>query len=123
MGSASLAIIEAFAKALDEDDYDLATSLLSAECTYELTGQTLEGRSAVINSFRPNSEWTHTNLDEVVFVHSIEDCHDCTSTIRFVDLIKHKDKRLRHECLMHTIVTSDGFISRAPFGCFEDKGL
>jgi limonene-1,2-epoxide hydrolase len=63
MESASLAIIEAFAKALDEDDYDLATSLLSAECTYELTGQKLTGRSAVINSFRSNSEWAHANLD------------------------------------------------------------
>ena len=112
MESSFQTVIEAFAKALDEDDYALAASLLNIDCSYELTGQTLEGRDAVINSFRSSSEWAHANLDEVVFIHSLEDCNDCTSAIRFVDFIKHKNNQMRHECLMHTVINSDGLIQK-----------
>lgn len=106
------AIIEAFATALDGDDYVLAASLLSGDCVYELTGKTLEGRDAAIKSFKDNSEWAHANLENIVFIHEIYDCQDYTGTIKFIDFLEHAGLQMRHECLMHATVASNGLITK-----------
>lgn len=104
------ALLEAFASALDRDDYARAGILLSSTCTYH-TGETiLSGKQATLKSFQDSSQWARANLDSVTFEHALENCHADGGTVRFVDLIVHKGETMRHECLMHATI-AEGLIT------------
>lgn len=112
MERASHEIVEAFATALDHDDYESAQSYLHADCRYEVGAEKLIGRSAVIDSFRDNSKWAHSHLDKIVFFHTIERCDEHECVIKFIDLLEHAGKQGRHECLMHVAINGDGLIEK-----------
>ncbi len=44
-------VVEAFAKALDADDFDAAAALLTPDCRYEVRGKVLTGPDAIIASY------------------------------------------------------------------------
>jgi hypothetical protein len=112
MKSSAFEFVDQFAFALDRDDFDLAISMLDAGCIYQAATEAHQGAEAVIQSFKDATEWAHKNLDIIVYLHSIEQCQDCTARIRFVDEVSHQGKQMQHTCLMHVTVRDDNKISK-----------
>jgi hypothetical protein len=110
MENSAADLIERFAGALDLDDFDLAITMLDSVCVYATSAEIFTGPEAVIKSFRDASDWARQHLDAIVYIHSIEDCEECSGVIRFVDDVEHAGKQMRHTCLMHVTVSENGKI-------------
>ena len=106
-------VIERFAIALDNEDYETAHALLSPTCTYEIGERVLSGPDAIIASYKANGEWVAANIDSVTYRSSIEEDVDVDSFfVRFEDQLTHKGKQLTHACQQIMQLDASGKINR-----------
>ena len=100
--------VERFAAALDNDDFAAASNFLEEDCHYLVRGTELNGREAIIASFRNSSEWAHATFDQITYRHSLEAHAQSRATIRFTDIFEHSGRAVMHECLMHVTSGNEG---------------
>lgn len=106
-------VVERFATALDNEDYEAAHALLSPTCTYEIGEKVLSGPDSIIASYRANGEWVTANIDSIAYRSSIEEDADSDSfLVRFEDQLIHKGKQLTHACQQMMKLDVSGKINR-----------
>ncbi|MEM8532214.1 MAG: nuclear transport factor 2 family protein [Chloroflexota bacterium] len=106
-------VVEQFAAALDNEDYEAAYTLLSPTCTYEISERVLRGSDSIIASYRANGEWVAANIDSVTYRSSIEEDIDGDRfLVRFEDQLTHKGKQLTHACQQIMQLDASGKINR-----------
>ena len=101
------------AAALDRNDFATAARLISAECRYEVRGETLIGAAAIIGSYAENNLWATQNLDEVRYESEVGEPAGDTVAVHYTDyLMKAGGGWHRHRCRQHLTVDDEGRIVR-----------
>lgn len=99
-----------FAQALDRDDFAAAAAFMAADCSYALRGQTIDGREAIIASYRSASEGGRSKLDTIVFESSVKQLSgDCT-LISYADHLTCKGLQHTHRCEQAVTFNAQGLI-------------
>lgn len=81
----ALAIVLAFAAALDDDDFERVARHLDNDVVYIIGGVTHRGPDAVVDSYRSGSVTARRIFDRVEFTHSVVWHDDDTIRIDFSD--------------------------------------
>ena len=89
-------MVETLARALDEDDYDTARTVLAPGVTYEVKGQVLEGPDDVLDSYRDASSMAHRIFDGVGYDHVISQGSDSGFVVDYRDVLTIGDETLVH---------------------------
>ena len=76
-----------FAAALDADDFSAVEALLSESCVYVGQREVLEGRKAIINSYRKSSERAQELFDTVLYESDVLSSSETSAEILFVDYL------------------------------------
>ena len=111
-GMEQLSIVERFAQALDEDDFDTARSFVAEDCTYLQGEDELIGPDAIIASYQGNSEWARENLDELRYESSVRDLGDGLFEVHYADHSYHKQQRHTFRCAQRIALNAEGKIAR-----------
>lgn len=98
MPHALLQTATAFAQALDEENYDRATSLLAEDCKYHFRGKITTGRDEIIRSYQQAGEWAATSFENIRYESRVTTKDTHTARIRFADITAHNGLHHRHEC-------------------------
>jgi len=98
MSPDALSIAQQFAHALDYEDYETATMLISPECIYRIGEKTITGSEAIIASYRESGDWAKANLDRIEYESRVEIDDDGRAVISFVDHLQHEGESLTHTC-------------------------
>jgi len=99
------AILDTFARALDEEQFDEARACLSPGCLYDSPNGRVIGADAIIETYRSNAVWARRALDSVAYRHEMVPNDDLTATVTWIDDIRHRD--LTHEYRCRQILTLD----------------
>ena len=99
-------IAQQFAEALDANNFDAATSLLSQDCIYNINEKEIGGVDEIIDSYRKADAWCKRTLDAYTYESSVDDC----GTITFYDHITHGGKSHVHCCKQRISLGNDDHI-------------
>lgn len=106
-------VVAQFGRALDNDDFTLASSLLADNATYEIGNGTLEGPEAICDSYRQNMLAGRRKFDELVWGASrVEQIGDASFYICYTDYLKHQGIAHTFRCKQRIEVGSNGKICR-----------
>lgn len=107
------AVVTAFARALDHNDFEAARTLLSSSCVYEVGGETLIGPDAVLASYAESARWVERNLDEVRYESEIVRETSAGCTVLYTDyLMKVPAQWHVHRCEQDVFVDAEGRVTR-----------
>ena len=77
-------VVQAFAHALDRDDFEGALVLLSEDCVYEAREACHKGPLSILASYRDASDWAKRELQKVTYEstvlrnrRSVSECSIC----------------------------------------------
>ena len=76
-----------FAGALDADDFQAVEALLSKNCVFIGRGKIIEGRAAIINSYRESSERAQELFDAVHYESDVLSSSETSAEILFADYL------------------------------------
>ncbi len=110
-GESSLAISRRFAAALDRCDFAQATGYLAADCRYEIGGKALNGRDAIIASYRESAEWGRRMLDGVVYESDVRSEGDHFAVL-YTDRITHGGETCEYRSRQHLWLNADGQVMK-----------
>ena len=100
-----------FGKALDQDDFATAESLLSEDCHYYIGEETLIGPKAICDSYEQNMLEGRQKLDELVWGNAeIEVVSDLEYIVHFTDYLTHKNQKHTHRCEQQLTFNTQGKI-------------
>ena len=89
--------VERFARALDDEDYALAGSLLAEDCQYLCRGEWFRGSSAINGAYRQNGAAAQ-RFDSIAYESAVAKDSDETYRIRFVDHLTHAGHEFTFRC-------------------------
>lgn len=94
--------IKTLAQALDDDDYETATSVMTPDVEYVIGDQTLSGPAAIVASYKAASEMAHRIFDGVGYDHEIVATDDPDLFhIHYSDILTIGDETLTHKALQY----------------------
>ena len=96
--SAPLEIATTLAHALDHRDYDRAATILHRDCTYDISGERITGRDAIIASYRASDDWGCANVDAVDFESTTSPMGDGRFAVDYLDRLSHLGQQHEHRC-------------------------
>ena len=108
----TLEIAEAFARALDEEDYESAFALLSPDCEYRFREQLFRGPEAIVAEYRKNGEAAGERLESITYESAVRQESENTAVITFTDRLRHAGRRLVHRCEQRVDVDEHGRVRR-----------
>jgi len=109
MGDREIDIVRRFAIALDEEDYEVAKSVLAPDCVYLFREKTYNGADAIVESYQGNGE-AAKSFDEVRYGSSVRNGIGEWIVIEFWDELHHRGERLRHVCEQWARVENDEIV-------------
>jgi ketosteroid isomerase-like protein len=111
-------VAEAFARALDADDYAAARPLLAPDCVYVIGDRRYDGPEAILESYRASSEKARAFFDEVVFDSTVTLLGDGRLAADYVDRLRIGERWLDHRArqILH-VRPGDGIVR------IEDEGI
>lgn len=95
MSRATQAAARRFATALDAEDYPALAEVLSDECRFVTSRETLVGPEAIVASYRSASLWAKANIGHVHYESTVHEGAGGSAVVTFID-------RLEHDGLTHT---------------------
>lgn len=101
----------ALAKALDQEDYELARQHLADDCSYELRGTRFGSANAIIESYQSHGDDAQEKFEEIIYESRIEMNPDQSATIHYTDTVNHKGDHVVHRCRQHLQFNEAGLIS------------
>ena len=110
------AVAQAFADALDRNDFETAAAMLAPNCRYDLTGAsltsegTLLGPDAIVQSYRWHNARAHVLFDRVEYFSVVEEIEGAAAVIRFSDVIEKGTERHTYSCRQRVVVNEAGLI-------------
>ncbi|HVN68937.1 MAG TPA: hypothetical protein VMU38_04720 [Candidatus Binatia bacterium] len=105
--------VQAFAVALDAEDYETALALLEPAAAYHRDGQLISGAPAIVESFRKSAEWGRSKVDALEFSHEIDEA--LPSEIVFIDIFRCENDALEIRHAMELTISQRGLISELRF--------
>lgn len=99
-------VVQAFANALDGDDFDAAAGLIASHCRYDVRGEVHNGPGAIVASYAAASEMVIGRFDG----HEYDSVVTGTS-IRFRDHLQHGGSKHTFVSRQHLVV-ENGLIVR-----------
>ena len=105
-------VARAFALALDRDDYSAAAALLADDCSYQSPKGVIDGRTAILESYRAASSWAHSHIDRVQYESSVRVISETNAVITFIDLLEHAGQAHRYSCEQALSTNQAGLISQ-----------
>jgi hypothetical protein len=96
---------QCFADRLDHRRYDDLEDMLDPECIYEFRDGRIQGASAIIESYRANTEWGFDVFDRIEFESEVFPESETTVRVRFSDHLFLGDADHCHVC--EQVVTID----------------
>ncbi len=96
-----------FAAALDADAFEVVRPLLAPECVYEVRGETLVGRDAILRSYAAASRAGRRRFDHVTYASAVEDT-EVGALVRFVDVLGLGGREHRHTSHQHLTLGPSG---------------
>lgn len=107
------AIAEAFARALDAEDYGTARSLVADECVYARGDQDFVGPSAIVDSYAEVGSWVRRTFEEFRYESRIEPLGEGRAELWFTDYLYRPPARWhRHRSRQIVTVSAAGRIVR-----------
>lgn len=112
------AIAQAFANALDRNDFECAAAMLAPGCRYDLTRAaltsegTLLGPEAIVQSYERHNTRAHVLFDRVEYFSAVENIDGTTALIRFSDVIEKGSERHTYSCRQRVVVNESGLIDQ-----------
>jgi SnoaL-like domain len=104
-------VVERFATALDCDDYETGSTCMEPDAVYEESGgKRIVGREAILRSFQDASVWGHEHLDDLRFLHEID--QSTPLSIRFIDVLSYGGEECVVDHTMHLTFSDAGRIRR-----------
>lgn len=100
----------ALAKALDQEDYEVARQHLADHCSYELRGTRFESADEIIASYQSHGDDAQQKFEEIVYESQIELHGDRSATIHYTDTVNHRGDILVHRCRQHLNFNEAGLI-------------
>ena len=85
--------VERFAKALDAENYDVAASVLAADCSYSCRGESYHGPSEIIDAYRGNGDAAKM-FDAVTYSSTVTAVSDYRFRVVFVDHLEYGGRQL-----------------------------
>ncbi len=108
-------VAQAFADALDQNDFDRAASLLSVDCRYDTRSTPgagmLIGASAIINSYRWHDQRARTAFDRVDYLSEVEEVDGSAALVRFTDDLEKDGERHTYSCYQRLSIGASGQIT------------
>ncbi len=101
----------AFAKALDEDDFERVRPLLADACEYEARGAKHRGADAILRSYAEASRFARSSVEEVRYESKVE-AADARATVHFTDILRQGIEVHRHHAEQHLTFDAEGKIVR-----------
>lgn len=102
---------EKFADALDNNDFVLAKSFLSENCTYKIGDKILRGPDEIMNLYEDNMEKARKKLDSLTWGKGyIESVEGNVVSIIFTDYLTHKNLKHIHKIRQLLTFNSDEYI-------------
>ncbi|MDF1809757.1 MAG: hypothetical protein P1U42_08685 [Phycisphaerales bacterium] len=90
-------IVRRFAIALDEENYEAATSTLSMNCVYLFRDKIYNGADSIIKTYQGNGE-AAKSFDEIRYGSHVRAGDEGLIVIEFWDELIHQGEQHRHTC-------------------------
>jgi RimJ/RimL family protein N-acetyltransferase len=103
---------EAFASALDADEFERARPLVSPHCSYEVRGVSWHGPDAILGSYADATRSARTLVDEVRYQSRVSALTERALDVHFTDVLLHAGREHRHRCVQHLTFGPDGLVER-----------
>ncbi|MCZ6836603.1 MAG: hypothetical protein O7G85_12575 [Planctomycetota bacterium] len=100
----------ALTRALDQEDYTLAETLLAPDCRYEINDTVMNGRETIIESYRLIGDWVKATFDSYQYSSEVVPRGDDQAIISYRDQIQHGEHELDHRCQQIIKAAPDGLI-------------
>ena len=108
--SSSLKNVEALAKALDAEDYDLAGTFLSEDCVYEIRGEVIVGKKKIIASYHENGEAGRKRFDTVAYESKVTALDSTLVRIDYTDIVTRSGDTHVHRCAQEASCGEGGMV-------------
>ncbi len=113
-------IAKQFGDALDHDNFEVVSKLLSAQCEYYIGDRTLSGREEICQSYEQNMKEGRVKLDKLEWGKSkAESISESECFVHFTDYLTHKGISYIHRCTQKLTIDHKGQIIRIDH--LEDK--
>lgn len=94
---------QAFADALDRNDFGTVAGMLAPDCRYQTGASftsegTLVGPDAIVASYRQHDGRSRRLFDSVEYSSVVEDVDGTEVTIRFIDVLEKAGAKHSHSC-------------------------
>ena len=100
-----------FGRALDQDDFETAKSLLSDSCEYFIGEDVLKGPQAIVDSYEKNMLEGRAKLDELEWGKSeVSQINERSYYVHFTDYLGHKGKKHIFRCKQLLNLDENGMI-------------
>lgn len=100
----------ALAQMLDVEDYAAAEAMLVPECIYEIDDKTMQGRAAIIESYRVIGDWVKATFEQYSYSSEVAADGEDQAIISYRDQIQHREHELDHRCQQIIRADSNGQI-------------
>jgi hypothetical protein len=84
--------------------------LVAANCAYEISGDVIRGRDAIVDSYRRNADSARRRFDEVRYSSVIEASGPASAIITFTDRVRFGETWHEFHCRQHVRVGAGGLI-------------
>lgn len=111
MPDSALQSAQQFADLLDQRSYDELQSVLGPRCVYEFRGGTIQGATAIIETYRTNTEWGFDVFDRIEFDSEVIPETEASARVRFTDHLFLGDSEHRHVCEQIVTINDTGRIA------------
>lgn len=102
-----------FGKYLDEDEFELAKTLVASTCQYEINGQILIGKDKIIDLYKTNMEAGKQKFDELIWGKSdVNTLSEMEYEIYFSDFLKHNGIEHNYKCKQKITINTNGLIEK-----------
>lgn len=100
-----------FGNALDNDDFELAKTVISTNCKYSIGKQTLIGPDEIIGLYEKNSKEGHQKFDKLVWGEcKIEKLNKTQFFVHFKDFLTKNGITHTYQCKQKLTLNYDGKI-------------
>lgn len=104
-------IAKQFGASLDEDNFELTKTLLSADCKYTIGAEVLHGPDDIVGSYEKNMLEGREKLDGLVWGKSnVTQISTNEFLVHFTDYLTHKGIEYTHKCSQKLIFNKENKI-------------
>lgn len=102
----------ALASYLDNDQFDLAATLIENDCIYYSSGGQLVGPKNIISSYKEHTDYAHVTFDKVIYESVVKEVSPSEFEITYKDIISKLGKTHIYQCRQIISFNSNNLIEK-----------